>query len=1171
MASAAETRQENGLSATSEVEAQNEPPSAPVAEGTSFPAKPACLADSAAPGQSYANSSANENLSGALDGAAEPCPSPSGAEVDSIPQWKRDLIHRRKTNIARTIGANQAAACPIKALDSPVASTSPVPPLTKSPASGGGSSASPKSSSQSQSPGAKTPASSSGGGSQLGPGSGHYTAQTQAPGGTNTSTEGHSGGGAGKTGATQSRGPSEEAPGKCASGSSSGTCLTTSPQPPQQVQPDSAAELQQPFQSHSRHDIEKSSSSCSFASGGSNSPSSPFLFAKNPSVGKSCKTLKYRANSSKSSAPDSPLSVGSSTKKKMVAAQDIGETSDIEFDFDPSEELQYGPGIVSKLRCRYLSLALRQSAGKQRPPLDSLRRATSLNNLLDDDEDSNSSSCVVDHGENQGQKSWNNAGANATADRNPEEFVATFQKNLKLSDRDKRSRQIKRGNDSLKRARSVEALLSCEKTWDNETAANLTSRPLYSRVILQKDCDSPTQSQSQDIIANAPNEVTIEDKISNARGRILLNNEKPPKRLTSIIDDTERPPPDLVKQTLKMFEATANRRGRGLSRNNFNGEVAAKVASYKCIISQEKPPIVFPKPPLSPKKHFRKPGGLDLVATKKNSSSTQNSKKTQPSSPVSNITKKFSVCDVNTSSESNVFQSPTLSQNSSPTASHRPEVALRNSLKNESPTPPARNSYGNNYPRTPDIIQRKHVETSSGVECSPIAQLTRKMERLAIESPEMNTSTPIQESISRRKNSESDESVDGNSDNLSKRVSKGALENISKAGATQHISFSKTSSKPPLGGSAVNGNSSTGTADQPGVTTKQVGVIRPLVSEPKLQTEKPKSSEIDLSLDEVSAKTRDNLVITNLSQSNTVSAKINVQPGEKPSLTSREIEKNLINEKKNEEAGLESATTKWQLGKKKSWNTQIAPSQNNCMVFNFKDRKEVPDYIENDGLIFKRRRELPKPNESGFVLLGDLSLETSTDPEDSWTMGPPSPCDVEFLNANIIIDGKSSMRYTARDISLRVQFDDTLTSTFEYPSETSFVDESVTPNENSFNKDIADHITVDEIIQIPSPMLLGNVSLGSAPLSSYTPVKAPLNTNFELGVTRSIKLAGEAPEIPSKNYNESECSRSNSSRVDGDSTQNGNIETDNLQYLKPATDDLTVAYSEGTEKADLLY
>lgn len=62
-----------------------------------------------------------------------------------------------------------------------------------------------------------------------------------------------------------------------------------------------------------------------------------------------------------------------------------------------------------------------------------------------------------------------------------------------------------------------------------------------------------------------------------------------------------------------------------------------------------------------------------------------------------------------------------------------------------------------------------------------------------------------------------------------------------------------------------------------------------------------------------------------------------------------------------------------------------------------------------------------QPGESGFVVLGDLTLETSTDPDDSWAMGPPSPCDVEFANANIVINGKSSMRNkTSRDSKVSV-------------------------------------------------------------------------------------------------------------------------------------------------------
>ncbi len=68
-----------------------------------------------------------------------------------------------------------------------------------------------------------------------------------------------------------------------------------------------------------------------------------------------------------------------------------------------------------------------------------------------------------------------------------------------------------------------------------------------------------------------------------------------------------------------------------------------------------------------------------------------------------------------------------------------------------------------------------------------------------------------------------------------------------------------------------------------------------------------------------------------------------------------------------------------------------------------------------------------------------MVLETSTDPDDGYQMvgfaessnylyhsdhissnsqGPPSPCDVEFANANVIIEGKSSIRTRTRDVKV---------------------------------------------------------------------------------------------------------------------------------------------------------
>lgn len=94
--------------------------------------------------------------------------------------------------------------------------------------------------------------------------------------------------------------------------------------------------------------------------------------------------------------------------------------------------------------------------------------------------------------------------------------------------------------------------------------------------------------------------------------------------------------------------------------------------------------------------------------------------------------------------------------------------------------------------------------------------------------------------------------------------------------------------------------------------------------------------------------------------------------------------------------------------------------------------------------------------------------------------------------------------------------------------------------------------------------------LGSAPLGSYTPLKASLNTNFELGVTRSqtpteAMMNGFSPGLA--------ATTTPTTTSDGGvsvTTNNGDI-GDSLQYLKPATDDQTVAWSEGTRVTDLLF
>ncbi|XP_017478452.1 PREDICTED: protein still life, isoforms C/SIF type 2-like [Rhagoletis zephyria] len=113
----------------------------------------------------------------------------------------------------------------------------------------------------------------------------------------------------------------------------------------------------------------------------------------------------------------------------------------------------------------------------------------------------------------------------------------------------------------------------------------------------------------------------------------------------------------------------------------------------------------------------------------------------------------------------------------------------------------------------------------------------------------------------------------------------------------------------------------------------------------------------------------------------------------------------------------------------------------------------------------------------------------------------------------------------------------------------------------------------------------------SAPLGFYTPVKAPIDNLFQLGVTRAPNGNGHhaynKTSTPTTNGTTATQNgqsngggggggvNSNGSNNGGGNSEGGADEgeetAESLQYIKPANDDLTIAYSEGTQKTDLLY
>lgn len=718
-------------------------------------------------------------------------------------------------------------------------------------------------------------------------------------------------------------------------------------------------------------------------------------------------------------------------KSKMVAAQEMafenfsgggGGTND-----DTSEELKYGPGIVSRLRCRYLSLALRQTNTKQRPSLNNMRRATSLNNLLDNEDDecpTNGDGVGSEHhnlshdetklGGNKYENGYDIHNDENNRVQTPDEYVESFmKKNIMDVRNEKRSRQPQKRNDSMiKRARSVEALVRYDsKAWEHDVKKE-------SQALIIEEVANVANGNLKDL-----EPITIEAKIINARER----NDPRPRKIAPLLEEKERPPPDVVKEKLRIFEATANKKNR--PNTNPRSEVAAKIETFNYKISSEKPAITYPKPPQSPiKKPIAKPRQTAPAPPPPTSPiiSENNFKKLDSNRPMSPLS--IDLTYRSTKHDSPIANSPILSPLTRPVLTRIP-----NNTNNTTNTRPE-------SPKTPDTILRKNnLSTTTSTE-SPITILSNKIKNLKIESPK-----PVVDNITNNKinddTHEDDDSTDMDEQDSNiehtKHISKTALENISKAGSTLSFTFNNTHNEEsplpptlqptvtssPIKSHLPNGQSSTPTSSQSKITQgsynnndstdsngRQIGVIRPLIAEPKVKFAKSDingSSGINNSVNNISSTilSDDNNKPINVSISNNInnsSVNSNNIAMEKPTLTLREIEKNLINKEKsstllsgvggsndvtasplaggskinNSSAGTTSNTTSsssatnseqqplWSLPKKKSL-TPIQQPQNTTMVFKFTDRKDVPDYIEN-AITFTPRRSWPEVSHECF-------------------------------------------------------------------------------------------------------------------------------------------------------------------------------------------------------------
>lgn len=579
---------------------------------------------------------------------------------------------------------------------------------------------------------------------------------------------------------------------------------------------------------------------------------------------------------------------------KMVAKQEIQCGRQIESSNDEND-FKYGPGFVSKLRYKYLTLTLRQTTvSKQRPSLIQLRRTTSLNNLLDEDgggeEEDDDDIVDVDEEEEKVEEIHKENG-NCTTNGNHHhtslngngESIKNGNGIHELPQQQQYQQQVQQIRSSrsiekqlnLKRARSVEALLRDDH---RPTTISLNLNP------------------------------TIEDKIQSAKDRPVVG---PPKRLISLIEDDERPPAGITKQTMRIFEATTNKK-RNPTRPMSN-EIANKIALFKGTTpatititdSSSKPPIIGKKPNVPPRTT-----SPHLNNSEKFAKFTKE-KTALPKLDI-NIIKNNLETKTNGGTWSPAENKEIYRNHSSSFSPANSDTSSPNVLS------PFRNSMSpqliDHPPSKPKQIATSPVENSTAN--SPlITSLSNKLSNLHMDTTTTTTTTSTPKA------------------NWNNNKSNNLLKIIDDT--------SPTSDKD------TNGNNSDKVTNDVDVGGSKVISFSPKINNNCKTTDRESSSPppeiMKISVVETEVK------------SSSIQKPTHAPPA--PPIKSRD------NHHEKSPTPPISTTVSVAVGvvKKKSWSSQTNDENTaTSIVFNFSDRKDVPDYIDNDGLIIRKRRELPK-------------------------------------------------------------------------------------------------------------------------------------------------------------------------------------------------------------------
>ncbi|XP_052751323.1 serine/arginine repetitive matrix protein 1 isoform X1 [Galleria mellonella] len=673
---------------------------------------------------------------------------------------------------------------------------------------------------------------------------------------------------------------------------------------------------------------------------------------------------------------------------------------------DDDEELRYGPGIVKRLKSRYLSLALRD-APRRRPSV--LRRATSLEHLLDERPP-------------PAPRPPSSRPPRPASVAAPPAIIGTTRR------------------DFVKRARSVDAL----------------SR-LDTREELHPPSPSPPPPFVTQPAAPPPVSPPVAPPPPSPRPP-LSRSARPPRRPTPLLRETERPPPDVVRSTLRKFESAPTRR-------------AAPAARVSAVLrGLETAPRTSTPEPRDPAVDCRSPSPAvgDVSAIDE----TEGAAVSAEARPVSRAALE-GIARAGSSMRFS-FEMPHRGSHLPPLAAANPVLIGR--------------------ARRVGVIRPMPAPTLSRATSTPTPPplLADVDEKVAEVAPRIATPPPLE-----------------NEPALSARPERrepppsAVVEPIVRALPEERASTDtgrEASPRPPA------------TRD----ATPEPTETRPIVIE--INNVKPiTNGHTD------SCKSKSEGALSRLGGAG-IERAWNGTPEKNSS--GEQKEKKCLSETKSgvpwvREAGGGGGSP---LAARRP---RAPPPAATSIVFNFSNRKEVPDYIENDGIILRAsKKDRIKAGEPGVVVLDPAALarSDSSDEGEEEECGPPSPCGVRFVNDNVLINGRSSMHHKhnrERIGKLKLQFDDSLTRTFEYPSETSLCEDSPA-DEHAPAPASAPAPAAHKLPQ--QAQLAANTHIASASLARYTPSKT-LAAAFQLGVTRRAAhgLANDASSGEAKVTNGAEA------------------------------------------------